>query len=183
MTGREDVITLLKRQHKEIQQLFGEVERADGGARREAFHRLVRLLSIHETAEEELVHPKVRREDGGQAVVEARLGEEHRAKELLSTMDSMGPDAEGFDTLLIKLRKDVLAHAKHEEREEFPLLRKAQDAKRLEAMARTVRAAEAVAPTRPHPGLQGATANVLLGPPVAIMDRTRDAIRKKLGRH
>jgi len=40
-----------------------------------------------------------------------------------------------------------------------------------------------VAPTRPHPGLQGATANVLLlGPPVAIMDRTRDAIRKTLGR-
>jgi hypothetical protein len=49
-------------------------------------------------------------------------------------------------------------------------------------MGRTVRAAEAVAPTRPHPGLQGATAHVLLGPPVAIMDRTRDAIRKTLGR-
>ena len=95
----------------------------------------------------------------------------------------MGPDAEGFDTLLIKLRKDVLAHAEHEEREEFPLLRKTHDSKRLEAMAGTVRAAEAVAPTRPHPGLQGATANVLLGPPVAIMDRTRDAIRKTLGRH
>jgi hypothetical protein len=49
-------------------------------------------------------------------------------------------------------------------------------------MAGTVRAAEAVAPTRPHPGLQGATANVLLGPPVAIMDRARDAIRTTLGR-
>jgi hypothetical protein len=90
----------------------------------------------------------------------------------------MGPDAEGFDTLLIKFRKDVLAHAEREEREEFPLLRTAHDPKRLEAMAGTVRAAEAVAPTRPHPGLQGATANVLLGPPVAIMDRARDAIRK-----
>jgi hypothetical protein len=93
-------------------------------------------------------------------VVEARLGEEHRAKELLSTLDGMGPDAEGFDTLLIKLRKDVLAHAEHEEREEFPLLRTTHDPKRLEAMAGTVRAAEAVAPTRPHPGLEGATANV-----------------------
>jgi hypothetical protein len=49
-------------------------------------------------------------------------------------------------------------------------------------MAGTVRAAEAAAPTRPHPRLQGATANVLLGPPMAIMDRTRDAIRKTLGR-
>jgi hemerythrin superfamily protein len=183
MTGREDVITLLQRQHEEIRQLFGEVDRAYGDARRAAFRRLVRLLSVHETAEEEFVHPMVRHQDGGQPVVEARLDEERRAKDLLSTMDGMGPDGEGFDTLLIKLRKDVLAHAEHEEREEFPLLRKAHSPKWLEAMGRTVRAAEAVAPTRPHPGLQGATANVLLGPPVAIMDRTRDAIRKTLGRH
>src|SRR3979411_917544 len=173
MTGREDVITLLQRQHEEIRELFGEVERADGDARRAAFRRLVRLLSVHEAAEEELVHPKVRQQDGGQPVVEARLDEERRAKELLSTMDGMGVGAEGFDTLLIKLREDVLAHAEYEEREEFPLLRKAHDPKRLGAQGQTVRAAEAMAPTRPHPGLQGATANVLLGPPVAIMDRAR----------
>src|ERR1700716_2997650 len=155
MTGREDVITLLRRQHQEIRRLFGEVERAEGGARREAFHRLVRLLSVHETAEEELVHPEVRHLDGGQPVVEARLGEEHRAKELLSTLDGMGPDAEGFDTLLIKLRKDVLAHAEHEEREEFPLLRTTHDPKRLEAMAGTVRAAGAGGPPPPPPRLPG----------------------------
>src|SRR4030081_2004009 len=182
MTGREDVITLLQRQHQEIRQLFDEVDRADGDARRAAFHRLVRLLSVHETAEEELVHPKVRQQDGGRPVVEGRPHEGHRAKDLLSPMDGMGSDAEGFDTLLIKLRKDVLAHAKHEEREEFPLLRKALAPKRLEAMGRTVRAAEAVAPTRPHPGLQGATANVLLGPAVAIRDRTREPLRKTLAR-
>ena len=87
MTGREDVITLLQRQHQEIRQLFDEVDRADGDARRAAFHRLVRLLSVHETAEEELVHPTVRHQDGGRPVVEARLDEEHRAKELLSTLD------------------------------------------------------------------------------------------------
>jgi hypothetical protein len=114
-------------------------------------------------------------------VVEARLGEEHRAKELLSTLDELGPEAEGFDTLLFQLRDDVLAHAEHEEREEFPLLRSAYDEKRLRAMADTVRAAEAVAPTRPHPGVESAAANVLLGAPVAIMDRARDAIRKALG--
>jgi hemerythrin superfamily protein len=179
---REDVITLLERQHQEIRKLFGEVERARGDARRDAFRSLVRLLSVHETAEQELVHPEVRQQNGGQCVVEFRLGEEHRAKELLSTLDEMGADAEGFDTLLIQLRDDVLAHAEHEEREEFPLLRKAHDPKRLEAMARTVRAAEAVAPTRPHPGVEGATANVLFGPPLAVMDRARDAIRKAMGR-
>jgi hemerythrin superfamily protein len=172
---------LLEHQHQEIRRLFGEVERAKGDQRAEAFRELVRLLSVHETAEEELVHPEVRKQQGGEPVVEARLGEEHRAKELLSTLDELGPEAEGFDTLLFQLRDDVLAHAEHEEREEFPLLRSAYDEKRLRAMADTVRAAEAVAPTRPHPGVESAAANVLLGAPVAIMDRARDAIRKALG--
>ncbi|GAA4663386.1 MULTISPECIES: hemerythrin domain-containing protein [Amycolatopsis] len=177
-----DVITLLEQQHQEIRRLFGEVERAQGDQRKDAFRELVRLLSVHETAEEELVHPEVRRAEGGEPVVDARVGEEHRAKELLSTLDDLDPDAEGFDTLLVQLRDDVLAHAEHEEREEFPLLRRATEQKRLEAMADMVKAAEAVAPTHPHPGVESAAANVLAGPPAAVMDRARDAIRKVLGR-
>lgn len=181
-TDKKDVIALLEDQHQEIRRLFGAVERAKGDERRDAFRDLVRLLSVHETAEEELVHPEVRRQQGGRPIVEARLGEEHRAKELLSTLDEMGPDAEGFDTLLLQLRDDVLAHAEHEEVSEFPLLRQNCGAKRLEAMADTVRAAEAVAPTRPHPGADSAAKNMLLGPPVALMDRVRDAIRSVLKR-
>ncbi|WP_410665314.1 hemerythrin domain-containing protein [Amycolatopsis sp. lyj-84] len=178
----EDVIALLHRQHDEIRTLFAELETAEGGRRRDLFQDLVRLLAVHETAEEEVVHPEVRDLQGGEHVVEARIGEEHRAKRLLVTLTEMGPEAEGFDTLLVQLREDVLAHAEHEEKEEFPLLRAAHGSDRLRAMAATVRVAEAIAPTRPHPGVESATANLLLGPPIAIMDRARDAIRDALGR-
>ncbi|ONI75226.1 hemerythrin [Actinosynnema sp. ALI-1.44] len=185
MTDRredENVIALLERQHVEIRTLFEVVESATGDKRRDAFHDLVRLLAVHETAEEEVVHPEVRNVDGGDAVVDARVGEEHRAKRLLSTLHDLGPDAEGFDILLTELKADVLAHAEHEEREEFPLLRKLHDEDRLRSMAGAVRAAEMIAPTRPHPGVESATANLLLGPPLAIMDRARDAIRSVLKR-
>ncbi|MFD9702033.1 hemerythrin domain-containing protein [Lentzea sp. NPDC059081] len=177
----DDVITLLHRQHAEIRTLFAEVETATGRDRTDAWHRLVRLLSIHETAEEEIVHPAVKRVHGGEPVVEARVAEEHRAKELLSTMDGIGPDAEGFDTLLVQLRDDVLAHADHEEQTEFPLLREVYDQDRLERMAMAVEAAEAIAPTRPHPGVESPVANLALGPVVAVVDKARDAIRKVLG--
>ncbi|WAL63937.1 hemerythrin domain-containing protein [Amycolatopsis cynarae] len=181
MAQQKDVVALLRQQHQEIRRLFGELETATGTERTESFRNLVRLLSVHETAEEELVHPEVRKLPGGDKVVEARLGEERRAKELLATLDDMGPEAEGFDTLLRELREDVLAHAAHEERQEFPMLHKGVDEKRRIAMADTVRAAEAIAPTHPHPGVEGAAANVVLGTPVAIMDRVRDAIRKAVG--
>lgn len=177
----QDVVELLTEQHRLIRAVFGEVADATGKDRTGAFRRLVRLLAIHETAEEEVVHPAVREADGGEPVVAARLAEERTAKELLSTMDDIGPDAEGFDTLLVQLRDDVLAHAEHEERQEFPLLRAAYDADRLRSMARAVRAAEAIAPTRPHPGVESPMANLLLGPPTAIMDRARDLIRNALG--
>jgi hemerythrin superfamily protein len=173
----EDVIDLLCRQHEEIRGLFADLEQAPDDRREELFHRLVRLLSVHETAEQELVHPAIRELAGGEEVVDARVAEEHRATELLATMTDIGPAAEGFDTLLAQLRDDVLAHARHEESAEFPLLREQGDRERLVKLAGAVRAAERVAPTRPHPGVESPAKNFLLGPPLAIMDRARDAIR------
>lgn len=173
----EDVVDLLERQHKEIRRLFDDVQSGQGDERRDSWRALVRLLAVHETAEEEVVHPAARETEGGDAVVEARLGEEHRAKALLTSLEKLGPESEGFDTLLAELRDDVLAHAEHEEVEEFPRLRATFDADRLRAMATAVRAAEAIAPTRPHAGVESAKANLLLGPPLAIMDRARDLIR------
>ena len=56
-----DVVALLMRQHGDIRNLFDEVEAGSGEERRDAFRRLVRLLAVHETAEEEVVHPFAQR--------------------------------------------------------------------------------------------------------------------------
>jgi hypothetical protein len=180
--GRDDVVAILVEQHQDIRALFLELDDAVGERRRDAFHRLVRLLAVHETAEEEIVHPAIRGLKGGAPVASAREAEELRTKALLSTLDNMGPGADGFDSLLIQLRDDVLAHAMHEEREEFPLLRAGYSPARLRAMALAVRAAEAIAPVRPGPGGHGVNATLLPGPPVVIMDRARYLIRQALGR-
>lgn len=178
----EDVIDLLCRQHEEIRGLFADLEQAAADDRERLFHELVRVLSVHETAEQELVHPEIRAMAGGEEVVDARIAEERRATELLVTLNDIGPDAEGFDTLLAQLREDVLAHADHEESAEFPMLREGRDRDRLVSLAGAVRAAERIAPTRPHPNVEGEAANLLLGAPLAIMDRARDAIRDAISR-
>ncbi|MGW5161315.1 hemerythrin domain-containing protein [Nonomuraea wenchangensis] len=53
-----DVIELLQAQHGMIRNLFDEVEQASADRRAEAFTWLVRLLAVHETAEED--RPPVR---------------------------------------------------------------------------------------------------------------------------
>ncbi|GLX96625.1 hemerythrin domain-containing protein [Herbidospora sp. NBRC 101105] len=177
-----DVVAFLIRQHSEIKDLFAEVEAAEGDAREEAFRRLVHLLAVHETAEEELVHPYVRQVvDGGDGIVDDRLREENEAKQLLSDLDEMGSQHPDFLKHLEVLRKDVLTHARAEERYEFPHLTREGDPARLTKMTAAVQAAEKMAPTRPHPGVESATKNLLLGAPMAIMDRARDAIRKAMG--
>ncbi|WP_420802579.1 hemerythrin domain-containing protein [Streptomyces cavernae] len=179
----DDVVTLLMQQHNHIRDLFAEVENARAGDRAEAFRRLVRFLAVHETAEEEVVHPSARRllKDGEQ-VVDDRLEEERAAKEKLSRLDDMSPDDPGFMPAFRELRAEVLQHAASEEQYEFPRLRESAGAQQLSMMATAVRAAEAMAPTRPHPGVETAAQNIAVGPMAAVIDRTRDAVRKAMGR-
>jgi hemerythrin superfamily protein len=175
---KQDVVDLLIGQHTQIRDLFLEVESATGEARGEAFRRLVRLLAVHETAEEQLVHPLARLHvQGGGDMVDERLAEEHEAKQTLAALEKMGTDAPEFPGLFTELRVSVLEHANHEEAYEFPALRRDVPTIELRALTTVVRAAEAVAPTHPHPGVESATANTLAGPVLSLFDRIKDLVR------
>jgi len=178
-TRQRDVVDLLVDQHNQIKSLFGQLGRARGTEKRELFERLVRLLAVHESAEEIVVHPTARRKiDRGHQVVDQRLQEEDLAKYELAELDRMGVDHPDFDARLARFADAVVRHASHEENEEFPSLRRNMSEAQLTRMAGAVRAAEAVAPTRPHPHSgESATANLLVGPVLAVFDRARDAVR------
>jgi hypothetical protein len=177
-----DVVDLLLTQHARIEELFLLVAASSGTARQEAFNDLVRLLAVHETAEEEVVHPLSRGLPDNEGMVDDRLEEERQAKVLLRELVDADVDSNGFTDALLLLRDAVLTHARHEERYEFTRLRAGVPAERLRALATAVRAAEAVAPTRPHPGVESAKANLVAGPPLAVADRARDLIRAATAR-
>jgi hypothetical protein len=73
----------------------------------------------------------------------------------------------------------VLAHAQAEESEEFDDLGLELDEDRLVTMRKLFQLAEAVAPTRPHAGVESALANTLAGPFASILDRVRDLVTGK----
>jgi len=47
-------------------------------------------------------------------------------------------------------------------------------------MAKAVLVAEAIAPTRPHAGVESATMNFALGPFASMLDPARDAIKQAI---
>jgi hemerythrin superfamily protein len=179
----DEVVAFLKAQHNLIEDMFDEVLHAsDPKAREKPFVELRQLLAVHETAEEMVVHPRTRREGNGtDAIVDARLKEEHEAKELLSQIEKLDTTSKQFVDELTKLRDAVLDHARHEEDEEFPVLKREVDANDLKRMGSAVRAAEAIAPTRPHPGVESAKLNFAVGPFASMLDRARDLIGKAIG--
>ena len=178
-----DVVAFLKAQHEQIKAGFEEVLSASGTEREEAFLQLRRLLAVHETAEEEVVHPRARKEiTGGEAVVDARLQEEHEAKEVLAELEKLDVNSEEFTSKFTTFRASVIAHAEAEETQEFDQLEEALDDEQLERMRNAVKLAESTAPTRPHPAAgESAVSNMMAGPFAAMLDRARDAISRPKG--
>ncbi len=178
----EDVVKFLKGQHNLIKDMFDDVLSASSTeAREKSFIALRQLLAVHETAEEMVVHPRARREIAdGDAVVDARLHEEHVAKEHLSKLEGMDIGSKAFIDELTKFRDAVVDHAEHEENEEFTKLQRELSAEDRKRMAAAVQAAEAIAPTRPHAGVESAKLNFAVGPFASMLDRARDAIKGAL---
>jgi len=179
----DEVIAFLKAQHNLIEDMFDQVLLAsDPQAREKPFVQLRQLLAVHETAEEMIVHPRVRREvDAIDSIVDARLEEEHDAKELLSSIEKIDITSQQFIDELTKLRDAVLDHAQHEETYEFPKLQRELDADELKRLTAAVRAAEAIAPTRPHAGVESPMLNFAVGPFASMVDRVRDLIEHGRG--
>lgn len=178
MTNTTDVVDLLLADHAEAKQLMSTVESSSGGSKQEAFEKLVFELARHETAEEEVVYPALRKLDGGDAVADARIKEEGEAKKALAELEKLDIAGTEWDTKFASLRTDVLAHAEAEEREVFFRLRQSEDKDGLAKMGKVLELAKKTAPTHPHPNVPGtATANLMAGPLAAVFDRARDAIR------
>ena len=112
-------------------------------------------------------------------MVGARLEEEHEAKTAPRKLEKLDVHSVEFTRLLTELRDAVVDHADHEENDEFVRLGEQLSSQELESMGRAARLAEAIAPTRPHAGVEPQMANLVAGPFAAMLDRARDAITGK----
>lgn len=178
-----DIVDVLLDQHGQIRRLIDEVSNAgDPEQRRGPFEALVRLLAVHEAAEEQVLHPvaRVRLPDGDE-VADARIEEEEESKRLLQELERMGPDHDEFLDRFALVRELVLQHAENEEREEFPGVRDHYSEEERRTLGTAFKAAELVSPTHPHPNDPNRPPfNVMVGPMVAAADHVRDALRSAL---
>lgn len=183
MPESTDAIDMLTREHREVENLFRRFEAANDTEERTAIaHQVVHDLAVHGEIEELRFYPRLRQalEDGDRLAGEAV--EEHVAiKETLNTVDSMTATDEGFDDRMRELIAEVRHHVQEEEGELFPRLRQALGPEDLRDLGERMDRVRALVPTRPHPKAPTSpAAKAVAGPPVALIDRVRDAIRGAL---
>ena len=172
-----DVVVLLREQHQTVRTLMSSIMTAPPSARAASFEPLVRLLAVHETAEEMVVYPALAKAaDGeGQRIIEARKAEEDEAKKVLADLEKLDPASSEFAMAFAAFAQSVEAHASAEEREVFSLLSRSCSAEDLRAMGVRLQVAEGIAPTHAHKAApESAIGNMLVGPFVAMVDRARD---------
>jgi hypothetical protein len=179
VTGAEsDVIDILLSQHARIRGLFADVKTAEGDHKQQAFDELRALLAVHETAEEMILRP-VSARVAGQGIAEARNQEESEASKVLAQLEKMDVTTADFDRQLAEFQMAVDNHAENEESQEFPRVKEGVGDDERVKMGTALKAAEAVAPTHPHPSTAGSpAAQWAVGPIASIVDRARDAVKK-----
>jgi len=115
-SGRDDAIALLKADHRQVEQWFGEFESARSDDRkRELAEQICEALRTHTTIEEEIFYPAfLEATDETDIHHEAEI-EHAGAKHLIEEIESAGPEDDHFDARVTVLREMIRHHVKEEE--------------------------------------------------------------------
>jgi hemerythrin superfamily protein len=179
-----DAITLLKQDHKSVDKLFKEFEKATQPAQqRKLAQKVIAELSVHAAIEEMLFYPAVRdRVPTTEDTVLESLEEHHIVKWVLSELEDMKPDHERFKAKMTVLIESVRHHVEEEEQELFPDVRKALGRKELAELGEALEKAKKTAPTRPHHRApETPPGNLVAGSAAGVVDKAKAKVKQKVG--
>ena len=176
-----DAITLLKDDHRKVEELFRRFEKAGDrahGDKRKVVDRIIEELSRHAAIEEQLFYPVSRGTvDGVDDTVLESIEEHHVVKWLLSELADLDPTDERFDAKVTVLIEAVRHHVKEEEKEFFPKVRDQLTRASLTDLGEVMAKAKEKAPTHPHPRLPAtAPLNAMSGAFAGVVDRVNDTV-------
>jgi len=116
MAEAQDAVTLLKDDHRKVEELFAQFEKASGDGRKQKLAlQICKELIVHSKIEEEIFYPacegKVDEADLKEAYVE-----HDGAKVLIAEIEKGGPSDEYYDAKVKVLQEQIEHHVEEEEK-------------------------------------------------------------------
>ena len=176
-----DMIAVLTHDHREVEEMFRELEllegTGDGSAKKELVEKVTIELVRHSAVEEMYLYPAARKAlPDGDGLADEEIKEHAEAERLLKDLETMDLGAE-YDVKLQKLMASVREHIKEEEQVLFVDMSKACSVDELKELGGKITAAKKLAPTHPHPDAPDTPpANKATGPALGLVDKVRDAM-------
>ena len=114
--GGTDAISLLKSDHREVEGLFEQFEKARSDDRKgEIAHKICTALKAHTTIEEEIFYPAFLEATDETDIHHEAEVEHEGAKRLVAEIESMGPGDEYYDAKVTVLSEMIKHHVNEEE--------------------------------------------------------------------
>jgi len=130
-----NAVDMLESQHREVEDLFAKLEKADRGDRKQKlFTQIADKLAVHASIEEEAFYPAVKAKRTEDILLES-LEEHLGIKRVLADLIDLDASDETFDAKTKVLQEQVEHHVGEEEDDLFPKVKKIFDEETLMAIA------------------------------------------------
>ena len=115
-TEPTDAINLLKADHRKVEDLFAQFERASGADKKQRLaQEICTELTVHTLLEEEIFYPACKGEIEDNTVFEAFV-EHDGAKMLIAEIEAGSPDDEFYEAKVTVLSEEIKHHVNEEEK-------------------------------------------------------------------
>ena len=116
MADKQDAIALLKADHRTVEDLFAQFEKASGdGKKQKIAMQICMELTVHAKIEEEIFYPACEGKIEEDLLKEAYV-EHDGAKVLIAEIEAGGPDDEFYDAKVKVLSEMIEHHVEEEEK-------------------------------------------------------------------
>lgn len=137
-----DILSLIEADHRKVEDLFSEMEMAEGKKAQTCFEQIYRELTLHAKAEELVFYPALREFEETEEYIEEAEEEHNSVKILLEEMKSLKLNHSEFQTKLVHLQESVTHHVEEEEEEVFAAVREAFDEQQLQDLGEEFQSAK-----------------------------------------
>ena len=127
-TKSQDAIALLKEDHRKVEDLFAQFEKAKGDGRKEKLAlQICTELTIHTMIEEEIFYPSLEGKVDEDLLKESFV-EHDAAKVLVAEIEGGEPSDDFYDAKVKVLMEEIEHHVEEEEKPKEGLFAQARDA-------------------------------------------------------
>ncbi|MBE8991098.1 hemerythrin domain-containing protein [Nostoc sp. LEGE 12450] len=126
-----DILALIEAEHRQVEKLFAEVEKAKGEKLVEQFNQIYVALILHARTEELVFYPALREYEETEQYVEEAEEEHEEVSVILEEIKALKPTDPEFKEKMSELKETFEHHTEEEESEIFNAVRECMSDKEL----------------------------------------------------